>query len=118
MPIQRRSDKHGPREDDELKDDLELADREGVTPESEFMGGTPEGLERGDVSGRSELARWLRPSIFPASARDVFAGATEMGAPDDVLTLLRSLPSDSKYDNVQHVWQSLGGGAEDPAHRP
>jgi hypothetical protein len=139
MRFQRRSDKHGPRYDDALKHDTELGERNGaerrpeewdeegtarafrpdadLAPEGEMVGGTPAGVNERDVLGRSEIARWLRPGVFPATAERLAATVTEMGAADDVCDLMSRLPSDRVYRNVQDVWHGLGGGMEDSGHR-
>jgi hypothetical protein len=144
MRFQRRSDKHGPREDDALKHDTELIERDGgeqraeeweeeqeqeqrppgefrpdrdLAPEGELVGGVPPGVDVRDVIGRSELARWLQPSVFPATAGELLGSATETDAPGDVWGLLETLPQDRVYQNVQDVWRTLGGGVEDPAYR-
>jgi hypothetical protein len=140
MRFQRRSDKHGPREDDVLKHDTELIERDGgeqrareweeeqgppgeprpdrdLAPEGQLVGGVPAGVDERDVIGRSELARWLQPSVFPATAGELLGSATETDAPDDVWGLLETLPRGRVYQNVQDVWRTLGGGVEDPAHR-
>ncbi len=36
-----------------------------------------------------------------------------MGSPVDYLGMLRSLPSDKTYENLQEVWIDLGGSVED-----
>src|SRR4051794_7461369 len=109
MRFQRRSDKHGPREDEALKYDDELVERSGaerrveewdesgserafrpdvdLAPEGELVGGTPAGVDERDVLGRSEIARWVRPGVFPATAERLSATVTEMGAPEDVRAL-------------------------------
>lgn len=139
MRFQRRSDKHGPREDDALKHDTELVERYGseqraeeweesaasgeyrpdldLAPEGELVGGTPPGVDERDVIGRSELARWLQPSVFPATVQQLLGSATEMDAPDDVWGLLETLPPGRVFQNVQDVWWTLGGGMEDSSHR-
>ncbi|MGH2747595.1 MAG: hypothetical protein ACRDKB_06690 [Actinomycetota bacterium] len=39
--------------------------------------------------------------------------APAMGSPVDYLGMLRSLPSDKTYENLQEVWIDLGGSVED-----
>jgi hypothetical protein len=134
-----RPDKHGPRQDDALKEqtrDLERSGREShveewkeaepagedqpsadLSPEDDLVGGTAVGMDQQDVSGRAELARWLQPSVFPATAERLVASAAETHAPDHVLRMLKSLPPQERYQNVQDVWQALGGGTEDVEHR-
>jgi hypothetical protein len=134
-----RPDKHGPRQDDALKKqtrDLESSGREShveegreaeppgedqpsvdLSPEGDLVGGTAAGMEPQDVIGRAELARWLQPSVFPATAERLVASATETHAPDHIVRMLKSLPPHERYQNVQDLWRALGGGTEDVEHR-
>jgi hypothetical protein len=134
-----RPDKHGPRQDEALKEqtrDLEHSGREShaeewkeaepaaedqpqadLSPESDLVGGTAVGMDQRDVAERAELARWLQPSVFPASAERLVQSAAETHAPDRVMGMLKSLPAQESYDNLQDVWRALGGGTEDIDHR-
>ena len=131
-----RSDKHGPRLDDKLAGETESIERAGHTgraeewrepePEGEdqpqvdrnpaglLTGGTPAGMDASDVQGRSELARFLRPSAFPANANQLLVVAREEGAPDSTLAELEGLRGQSgqTFENVQEVWRALGHGVE------
>jgi len=97
--MERQSNLHSPRVDDELED------AEGVDE-------TAGGLSRGEVVARSELAIHLRPSIFPAGRDAILEWAEEEHAPTALLGQLRALPQDS-YENVQQVWEALGGRREE-----
>jgi len=88
-----------------------MADQHGLA------GGTPPGMEPEDVEGRSELARWVQPSVFPADRQALLDSAAETGAPDHVTALLGKLPDGRPFENVQDVWRTLGGGTEDVDHR-
>jgi Protein of unknown function (DUF2795) len=134
-----RPDKHGPRQDDALKKqtrDLEHSGHEshaeewkeaepaaedqpsvGLSPEEGLVGGTAVGMDQRDVTERAELARRLQPSVFPATAERLVASATETHAPDHVMRMLKSLPPQESYQNLQDVWRALGGGTEDIDHR-
>jgi hypothetical protein len=70
------------------------------------------GLSQGEVEARSDLAIHLRPSIFPAGRDAILACAEEMHAPAGLLGQLRALPHGS-YENVQQVWEALGGKREE-----
>jgi hypothetical protein len=83
----------------------ELHDREGG---DELAGG----LSRGEVVARSELAIHLRPSIFPAGRDAILECAEEEHAPAGMLGQLRALPHGT-YENVQQVWEALGGKREE-----
>jgi len=60
---------------------------------------------------RSELAIFLRPSVFPASAASLVQTARDEHAPPEILARLEKLPS-STYHTVQEVWEALGGASE------
>lgn len=134
-----RGDKHGPRLDDAMAGETEAISRGGHTgraeesrepepsgegqpdvdyaPDTTLSGGTPDGMTPADVEGRAELARFVRPSAFPATAADLARVAREEGATDRVLGELERLRSGSggaerRFENVQDVWQALGHGVE------
>jgi hypothetical protein len=134
-----RETKHGQRQDDALKraarplersgqeaygqewrqaEPLDVSDADAVGLATGGMRrGTPPGMDVADVEGRSELARWLQPSMFPAGAERLRKGAQEAGAPDHVLALLEKVPGDQEYENVQALWRASGGGVEDVSRR-
>lgn len=73
----------------------------------------PNGLPHDAIELRSELAKRLRMSAFPATGRELLAVATEEQAPGWVLELLTGLPGGGRlFENVQEVWESLGGPVE------
>ena|SRR5205085_2791586 len=132
--MERSSDKHAPRVDDELKHDTsslvhgspvearatEAREQEGPaegepTPDALLTGEapspTPDALGHDEVEARAELARHLQPSVFPADRATVVASARRMGAADDVVERLRRLP-DGTFDHVEAVWEALGGRVE------
>jgi hypothetical protein len=132
--MERSSDKHAPRVDDELKHETsslvhgspvesranESREQEGPadgepTPDALLTGGanspTPDALTHDEVEARAELARHLQPSVFPADRAMVVASARRMGAPDDLVERLRTLP-DGTFDHVEAVWEALGGRVE------
>jgi hypothetical protein len=137
MGLQQGGDKHGAIRDDVIKREtaiefggLEafLEDRRESEPdgqgepadlalENEAVGGAPGGMTPAEVAARTELARSLQPSVFPASQQRLVESATELRAPDRVVRALGDLPREQVYRNVQQVWQGLGGGGEDTAHR-
>jgi len=74
---------------------------------------TPSGaLDEESVRDRSELARHLRGSIFPADRAAVVACAIDEDAPVELVDALRSLPDDEVFLNVEGVWEALGGERE------
>ena len=130
VAMERSSDRHGPRIDEEL-DHLTSSVTHGAPVESraeeerEQEGPaddepTPDALiEHFDVRGaagddfelRSELARHVEPSVFPASREEVIASAQRKRAPAEVLRWLERLP-DGEYLNFEGVWEALGGQRE------
>jgi hypothetical protein len=73
----------------------------------------PSGLSYRDARDRSELARHLRPSIFPATRDAIIECARDEHAQEDLLDRLQDLP-EAEYGNVNEVWEALGGHAEEP----
>lgn len=61
-----------------------------------------------DVETRSQIAQSLGKEVWPADRDTLVAVATDNAASDRVLTLLRSLPADRTYRNVQEVAVVLG----------
>lgn len=128
--VERGSVQHGARLDEELAEGSELALRGGGMTEREDLqpelpGGdettdvrvppgseAPNGPDPDAVHDRSELARWLQPSRFPADALALVRSAREDGAPDAVLAELAALPADVHYETVGEVWRALGGEVE------
>ena len=66
----------------------------------------------GEVEARSELARWLRPSEFPAERDRLLTTARARQAPDAIVTALSRLPDDVTYPTVERVWEALGHRGE------
>lgn len=134
-----RETKHGQRQDDALKREAEPLERSGQEAHGQewrqaepldvsdadaaglatggMRRGTPPGMDVADVEGRSEVARWLQPSLFPASVERLRKAAEQAGAPDHVLAVLEKVPGDRDYENVQDLWRASGGGVEDVSRR-
>jgi hypothetical protein len=137
--MERQSNLHSPRVDDELEHEVSSlthgAPVEARVEESRLMedagDGEPiaqaiigelhdaeggdeiaGGLSRSEVTARSELAIHLRPGIFPAGRDAIIECAEEEHAPTELLGQLRALPHGS-YENVQQVWEALGGKREE-----
>jgi hypothetical protein len=133
--MERGSDKHSPRLDEELKHDTsslvhgspvesraaEAREQEGPadgepTPDALIRGEpgpapNPDTLSHDEIEARAELARHLQPSIFPADRATIGASARAMGASDDLLSRLAELP-DGTFDHLEAVWEALGGRVE------
>jgi hypothetical protein len=124
-----QSGQHGPLVDDELKHETrglvqggrstraeEFRDPEPAGEDQptgdriypEERRGNPEGMTQTDVDERSDIARVLGTSAFPADRETLVAIAADNEATDHVLSLLRSLPADRTFENVQDVARALG----------
>jgi hypothetical protein len=66
------------------------------------------------VEARSELARHLEPSAFPADRQALLDAAEEQRAADAVLGLIRELPEGRTFQKVEEVWEALGGEPDPP----
>jgi hypothetical protein len=73
------------------------------------------GLSHDEIEARSDLARHLQPSIFPARREALIASATALGASPALIDALSKLP-EATYENVQAVWAALGGHTESRDH--
>lgn len=135
--MERESNTAGPRRDEELKrevaslthgspmesraDDERLMEDAGdgePSPErvfAPFESDVDGELGYADIRARSELARHLRPSIFPADRAAVLACARDEDAPPEVLVALERLPQ-GEFVNVEAVWEALGGAHEPRTH--
>ncbi len=137
--MERGSTHHSARLDDALDADTAAlthgSPHEGSLEENRWQEGpadgepAPDGLPVGDpqpsrfvdlglddVEVRSELARSLRPGIFPATAAELVACAEREGTFDWVVDALGDLPTDAIYPTVQAVWVALGGPVEHRDH--
>ena len=134
--MERESSKHSPRVDDELGHEVESLVRGSAAEESRaredrLQEGSDEGemrfepadrtlaQDRGigvdDASAdeRSELARHIAASPWPAGREQLVEAARLDRAPQQVIDQLRTLPSEAAFENVQEVWSALGGATED-----
>jgi Protein of unknown function (DUF2795) len=131
--LERGSDKHSPRLDEELDRETrsiqqgspvesrveEHREQEGPgedqpTPDARLRGGraTAASLDLDDAETRADIARFLTPSTFPADRETLLADAEGNQAPEEVLERIRALPADRAFENVQDVWGALGGTVE------
>lgn len=133
--MERGSDKHGARADDELAHEVQGMMKAGRSTHAEewkdpepsgedqpdvdraptgtLQGAVPDGMTALDVETRSGLAQVLGRNIYPATRRQLVDHARENDASDDVITTLERLPDDETFQNVQEIWTALGGGVED-----
>ncbi|WP_448615392.1 DUF2795 domain-containing protein [Modestobacter sp. URMC 112] len=125
-----RSTKHSPREDDELKHEIEGMLRAGrpthaeewkdpepaaetdpdvdSSPADTLTGGVPVGMTPDAVVARAELARWLDRADFPNTGADLVEAARDHRAPDAVADELSRLPSDEVFERIGDVVRALG----------
>jgi hypothetical protein len=127
-----RNSKHGPRMDDAMSGETESLRRgapvesrieewreaepsgeDQPTPDSILTGETVDTpVAHDELELRSELARRLRTSAFPADKDTLENVAREEQAPGHILDLLRRLPSGQLFENTADVWRALGGSVE------
>ncbi|HEV7887852.1 MAG TPA: DUF2795 domain-containing protein [Acidimicrobiales bacterium] len=120
--MQRESDKHSPRVDDALAHDSAslthgLSSEESRSQEFRVQEEETEDDVRWDLANldaRAELARHVTAAQWPAAGSDLVQVASADHAPEEVVTSLRQLPAESRFDNVQEVWSALGGVTERP----
>jgi Protein of unknown function (DUF2795) len=131
--LERGSDKHSPRVDEQLDHDTrsltqgapvesrveEHREQEGPgedqpTPDARLTGGraTAASLDLDDAETRADIARFLTPSAFPADREALLADAESNQAPAGVVERLMALPAGRDFENVQDIWSALGGMVE------
>jgi hypothetical protein len=71
------------------------------------------GIDHDEIELRSELAKRLRASAFPANRQTLEDVAAEEQAPGPILDLLRRLPDGRVFENTADVWRALGGTVEE-----
>ena len=129
--MERGSDKHSPRVDEELDHETrslqqgapiesrveEFREQEGPgedqpTPEPRLSEDRTGSLDLDDAEARSDIARYLDPSAFPADREGLVANAEANNAPEAVLERLQALPAGRTYEAMPDVWAALGGTVE------
>jgi hypothetical protein len=129
-----KSDKHGPRLDDQLKHETEgLVRGDGPTHAEEFKdpepvdtdtgrdptslgtarpGAAPPGMTPRDVVERSAMAQVLVGVDYPATPRTLAVHALDQGAPEVAVATLEQLP-ERAYRDFADVARELDTGHED-----
>ena len=129
--MERGSDKHSPRVDEELDHETrslqqgapiesrveEFREQEGPgedqpTPEPRLSEDQTGSLDLDDAEARSDIARYLDPSAFPADREGLVANAEANNAPEAVLERLQALPAGRTYEAMPDIWAALGGTVE------
>jgi hypothetical protein len=123
-----QSSQHGPRIDDELEaltQDFVRGAPVGsrAEEEREIQSTAPAGTgpvtpEADWTTARSELARHLRPSAFPADRQTLLSVAQAEHAPPAVMADLALAPSGRAFANVAELWEVLHGERERRARVP
>jgi hypothetical protein len=135
--MERGSDKHGPRLDEQLEketrgivqggretraEEWKSSEPSGedqpavdLSADGTLHGGVPEGMTEEDIEQRAELASFLGKEIWPAEGAQVKARLVEEQAPTRLVERCAGLPDGRIYDNVAQVWEDLTGHKE--SHR-
>jgi len=129
--MERGSDKHSPRVDEEMANEVrgvlqgtagsraeewKMAEPAGedqpeptMVPEGEYRTGTPNGeVSSAEMERFSRFGRFIGLSALPGDREALRRSAEDLTAPDDVLAELDRLPPDVTYRNVAEVWSALG----------
>jgi hypothetical protein len=99
---------------EEFREQEAAGDSEQVVDEQFGSGRTRAAMDAAELNARSELARSISPSVFPADRRALLDSARQNQARQPVLDRLSRLPQGHTFQNVEAVWQALGGGKERP----
>jgi hypothetical protein len=129
--LQRGSDKHSPRVDEELEHETrsleqgapvesrveEYREQEGPgddqpTPSAVVNEPDSGSLDLDDAEARSDIARFIDPSAFPTDREGLIENAEANNAPPAVLDRLQALPGARTYQGLPDVWAALGGTVE------
>lgn len=69
-------------------------------------------LDPAEAQQRSRLATSINQTIFPADKKTLVEDARSNFADDWVVGTLERLPEGTEFENVQRVWEALGGSEE------
>jgi len=128
--MERGNTKHGVARDEQMKNELATAARNGDTtpaaewadpeapgteqpdvaaePNGALVGGVPPGMTPEDVQLRSALAAHLGKEIYPARRDELLIRLREESAPDRLVHLVAGLPAEEEFANVQDIAVELG----------
>jgi hypothetical protein len=119
---ERQSTKHGPQIDDALAHEVEpltegapVDGRAQESREPEPSGDyepDPARINDGEINERSELARHLSPSWFPADREALLEAAIAETVPVPVIDLLQGLPEHEVFENPARAWEAMTGHRE------
>ncbi|HVL52253.1 MAG TPA: DUF2795 domain-containing protein [Actinomycetota bacterium] len=116
----RDTTKHGSQMDEQMGSEVDAMHAQaGTESRADEARLTEDAVDRrlpdgrpGGVEERSTIARFLRPSTFPADKQALIRDAAENHALDWVQEDLQSLPEGRQFQNVEEVWEALGGPVE------
>lgn len=69
-------------------------------------------LDPREAEERSRIATSIKQTIFPADKKTLVEDARSNHAEDWVIGMLERLPEGTEFENVQRVWEALGGSEE------
>lgn len=107
----------GPGRADELMEQEPSGDDQPnatMIPDGPRPGGAPAPLTAEELEQRSRLGQAVRRSALPAGRDELVQGAREMGADDQAVAQLATLPTGRVYHTVYEIWEALGNRNEDP----
>jgi Protein of unknown function (DUF2795) len=127
--MDRRSNKHSPRVDEQLAGEVrgiiqgtaggraeewKTAEPSGedqpdvsVAPGEDFGRGEPGGVGNAEAEAFSRFGTYIGRSALPGDRAALERSARDLDAPDDVLEALRRLPPHTTYRTVAEVWDAL-----------
>ena len=119
--MERASSKHGPRLDEEMKQEIR-GTVQGVAGgrAEEWKMAEPAGEDQPDATrvigadaanDLSRFGRYIGLSAMPGDRDALRRSAEVLEAPDDVLADLDSLPDDVIFHTVTEIWAALGRGS-------
>src|SRR5579884_697869 len=110
--MERETTKHAARLGEERVQESPSEDEAAIDPGARPDLALPGGLSPEEIDARSELARHLSRTVFPADRTQLLDAAVGDEAPDRVLALIRQLPEGITFATVQAAWDALGGHHE------
>jgi hypothetical protein len=130
MVMERGSDKHSPRVDDEMSQEVrgtlqgvagaraeewKMAEPSGedqpkvsVVPQDDAGRGEVNGVGSPQGEAFSRFGSYIGLSALPGDREALEKSARDLLAPDDILEALQRLPADTTYRNVAEVWRAAG----------
>ena len=109
---QASDNKHAQRLDDELvrdpsDDDARTDPQYWEAPGHDGIVG-PADVDPDRTDLRAQIGQYVSLVKFPTTVRDLIADAEKQDAPDEVLTELRNLAPETRFENLAELWIALG----------